>query len=255
MKKKINSENILVIGAGGLLGSSLVERLLKEEKNVIATDSNFARLEEVLSDTREKYNSNLLLKEIDINNKDSINDILYQGPNISGAVNCSYPRTNNFGKHFFDISISDFNEMLTINLGSAFLFMQQCADYFLSKDINFSLVNVSSIYGVINPKFDIYQGTDMTTPIEYSAIKSSLIHMTKYTAKYISDSRFRVNCISPGGILDKQPNNFVQAYKEKTLGTGMLNPEEVIGAIIFLLSKDSKFINGENIIIDDGFTL
>ena len=74
-------------------------------------------------------------------------------------------------------------------------------------------------------------------------------------AAYVADSRFRVNLVSPGGILDKQPDSFLQAYQHKTLGKGMLDPTDVTGAIAFLLSDHARFINGQNIVVDDGFTL
>ena len=95
----------------------------------------------------------------------------------------------------------------------------------------------------------------MTMPVEYAAIKSALIHLSKYAAAYVADSRFRVNLVSPGGITDKQPDSFLQAYKAKTLGKGMLDATDVTGAITFLLSDHARYTNGQNIVVDDGFTL
>ena len=95
----------------------------------------------------------------------------------------------------------------------------------------------------------------MTTPVEYSAIKSALIHLSRYVIKYVSDSRFRVNLVSPGGIYDEQPGNFLDAYKQETFGEGMLDVADILGSIIFLLSSASRFVNGQNIIVDDGFSI
>ena len=92
-------------------------------------------------------------------------------------------------------------------------------------------------------------------PVEYAAIKSALIHLSKYAASYIADSRFRVNLVSPGGISDNQPEPFLQAYRTKTLGKGMLDAADITGAIMFLLSDHARFTNGQNIVVDDGFTL
>ena len=141
-----------------------------------------------------------------------------------------------------------------MNLGSSFLFMQECARYFKSNNVEFSLVNIGSIYGVVAPKFELYNNTNMTSPVEYSAIKSGLIHLSRYVAKYVGDSRFRVNLVSPGGIRDAQPIEFLTAYGMETLGKGMLDVSDIIGSIIFLLSSSSEFINGQNIIVDDGFS-
>jgi NAD(P)-dependent dehydrogenase (short-subunit alcohol dehydrogenase family) len=153
------------------------------------------------------------------------------------------------------VSLEDFNENLSLHLGSSFLFMQQCAAYFVRNKTPFSLVNVSSIYGVVAPKFDIYANTSMTMPVEYAAIKSAIIHLNKYIVNYVADSRFRINSVSPGGIFDCQPEPFLQAYKKHTLGKGMLDIKDVIGTILFLLSEQSQYMNGQNLVVDDGFSL
>ena len=88
-----------------------------------------------------------------------------------------------------------------------------------------------------------------------AAIKSALLHLNKYIVAYVNNSNFRVNSISPGGLIDGQPESFLQAYKTKTLGQGMLESKDMMGAITFLLSDNAQYINCQNIIIDDGFTI
>src|SRR5690606_6802959 len=115
--------------------------------------------------------------------------------------------------------------------------------------------NLSSIYGTATPDFSIYENTPMTMPIEYAAIKSALLHLNKYVSAYVNDSDFRINSVSPGGIFDHQPEDFLKAYKKKTLGSGMLMPDYIVGTVLFLLSEQSKYIVGQNILVDDGFCL
>ena len=74
-------------------------------------------------------------------------------------------------------------------------------------------------------------------------------------AKYLKDDQIRVNCVSPGGIKNKQPHKFLKKYKDSCLSKGMLDASDIVGTLIFLLSNDSKYINGQNIIIDDGWSL
>ena len=128
-------------------------------------------------------------------------------------------------------------------------------DHFNKNKTPFSLVNISSVYGVIAPKFDIYENTPMTMPVEYAAIKSGLIHLSKYVTKYVANSNFRVNVVSPGGIFDNQPSDFLKAYKDETFGKGMLDVKDVLGTIVFLLSSMSDLVNGQNIVVDDGFSV
>jgi NAD(P)-dependent dehydrogenase (short-subunit alcohol dehydrogenase family) len=74
-------------------------------------------------------------------------------------------------------------------------------------------------------------------------------------AKLFKNQHIRVNCISPGGILDKQPPTFLNAYKANALNKGMLDASDLTGTLVFLLSENSQYINGQNIVVDDGFIL
>ncbi|EKO3975213.1 SDR family oxidoreductase [Vibrio fluvialis] len=257
MEKLLENKTIVVAGAGGLLGTRLVPALLKQGAHVIAADIHVEAMRERLASLGvDLKDDKLRCCELDVTKEESVKAFFnQQTQQIDGAVNTTYPRNKTYGKHFFDVSLESFNENLSLHLGSAFLFTQQSAAYFKRKQQPFSLVNISSIYGVVAPKFEIYNNTPMTMPVEYAAIKSAILHITKYAAKYVCDSRFRINCVSPGGIFDAQPSDFLEAYKANTHGSGMLEAEEMIGTILYLLSSQSMFVTGQNIIVDDGFSL
>ena len=95
----------------------------------------------------------------------------------------------------------------------------------------------------------------MTSPIEYSVIKAGIISLTKYLSKYFRKKNIRVNCVSPGGIEDNQHSKFKKRYRESCNSKGLLNSKDVVSAIKFLISSDSKYINGHNLIVDDGWSL
>ena len=252
----LKDKKILVVGAAGLLGANLVKELIEEGAFVVAADLDMLRLQHRFKELGIKGDGMLFsLHQIDLSDKKSVTSIFTNIDGLTGAVNCSYPRNKSYGKSFFDVSIDDFNENVSMNLGSSFVFMQQCAAYFKRTNLPFSLMNMSSIYGIVVPKFEIYRDTEMTMPVEYATIKAGLIHVSKYVTKYVADSRFRVNLVSPGGVFDHQPEAFLEAYKRETLGKGMLDATDVIGPIVFLLSTMSEFINGQNIVVDDGFTI
>jgi len=252
----LESKKILVAGAAGLLGATLVKELLAQGAKVVAADISLERLNTRLAGLGIcPDNADVIRQQIDLSDKTAVTAMFAQLDGLTGAVNCSYPRNESYGKHFFDVTLEDFNENISLNLGSSFLFMQQCAAYFKRTETPFSLVNISSVYGVIAPKFEIYDHTPMTMPVEYAAIKAALLHLSKYVASYVSDSRFKVNCVSPGGIFDNQPESFLKAYKNHTLGKGMLDVKDVCGCIMFFLSEQSNLINGQNLIIDDGFSI
>lgn len=257
MPNLLSSKTILVAGAGGLLGSVVVKEAMKQGAQVIAADINLdgmkSRLE--LLDVNVE-SSQLKFKCLDITDESSVKSLFEELHTVvHGAVNATYPRNKTYGSHFFDVTLNSFNENLALHLGSAFLFTQQCAAYFNRVGSDFSLVNISSIYGVIAPKFEVYENTSMTMPVEYAAIKSALLHLNKYVNVYVCDSRFRINSVSPGGIFDSQPESFLKKYKENTHGAGMLDVNDIIGSILFLLSDGAQFVTGQNIIVDDGFSL
>lgn len=256
MRELLDNKKILIVGAGGLLGSQLVVGALSQGAKVIAADIDIFNMKEQLTKLGVDISSlSLSFLTVDVTNEKSVNALFSDNIAIDGAVNATYPRNASYGAHFFDVTMASFNENLALHLGGAFLFTQQCAVYFKKNKKPFSLVNISSVYGVVAPDFSVYNNTDMTMPVEYAAIKSALLHLNKYIAKYINHSDFRINSVSPGGIFDFQPEVFLEAYKVRTHGTGMLDVNNILGTVLFLLSEQSKYVVGQNIIVDDGFSL
>jgi NAD(P)-dependent dehydrogenase (short-subunit alcohol dehydrogenase family) len=126
---------------------------------------------------------------------------------------------------------------------------------YFAKQESGAIVNMSSIYGVMAPRFEIYANTPMTMPVEYAAIKSGVVHLTRYFAQYYKKSGVRVNAISPGGVEDGQAPSFLAAYAQFCGTKGMLNADDLTGGLMFLLSDNARFITGQNLVIDDGFSL
>ena len=145
-------------------------------------------------------------------------------------------------------------EDLSKQLGGAIMISKYVINELLKHEGG-SLVHISSIQGVRAPKFEHYIGTDMNSPIEYSAIKAGVIAITKWLAKYYGRKGVRVNCISPGGIEDGQPEIFVERYRKSCSNIGLLRSEHITKTAALLLSEDGIGINGQNFIIDDGWTL
>ena len=94
----------------------------------------------------------------------------------------------------------------------------------------------------------------MTMPAEYAAIKGGIVNLTRYLSTYLAPYNIRVNAISPGGIFDNQPAAFVEKYSERTPMGRMGEPEEMTGALIYLLSDASKFMTGQNLVVDGGWS-
>ena len=223
--------------------SVISKRLLEEGANVIAADITLQNLK---NNEFGVYKDQFLKIEMDITNKESIEKAfefaLSKFGKIDSAINTSYPKGSEYGKHFFDVSYDSFTENLSLHVGGFFLFMQICAKYSLSSNQKFSLLNFSSIYGNIAPRFEIYENTDMTTPVENAAMKSAIQHLSQYISAYTKNSKFRVNCISPGGISDNQDAKFLAKYKKFSREKGMLDVEDLLGTVLYLISESSEYV-------------
>jgi len=143
---------------------------------------------------------------------------------------------------------------LTNQLAGTIIFCQRIIKYF-HRVKKGNLILISSIQGIQSPKFEHYKNLNMTSPIEYSVIKSGIISITRYLSKYYKKRNLRINCVSPGGIKDNQPKIFMKRYKESCNSKGLLDGDDVSKLIMFLISDDSKYIYGQNFIMDDGWSL
>lgn len=250
---------VVVTGGAGLIGKKFVEAIIENNGIAIIADINKELADALKTKLSTKFNTqNIDSIKLDITSKTSLLDCIEylntKYGRIDALVNNAYPRNKNYGKYFFDVEYHDFVENTGLNLGGYFTTSQQFALYFKKQGYG-NIINISSIYGVVAPKFEIYDNTPMTMPVEYAAIKSGLIHLTKYMAKYFKGLNIRVNTLSPGGILDNQPQPFLDAYKNECLNKGMLDKSDMMGTLIYLLSNMSQYVNGQNIIVDDGFSL
>ena len=255
MSELVRDKVVIVTGGAGLLGRTFCQAIADNGGIAVVAEYEIAIAEKLCTSLE---NASIVPAQVNITNKNSIKALIAtiseKYGRIDALVNSAYPRNKNYGKHFFDVAYSDFCENVGMNLGGYFLTSQQFAAYFEKQGYG-NIINLASIYGVIAPRFEIYDNTPMTMPVEYAAIKSGLIHLTKYMAKYFKGKNIRVNTISLGGIEDKQPEPFLKAYKEFCLNKGMLNAKDISGTVLYLLSDLSEFVNGQNIVVDDGFTL
>jgi NAD(P)-dependent dehydrogenase (short-subunit alcohol dehydrogenase family) len=251
----LNNKTIVITGGCGLIGKAFVNAVLENNGQVIIADINESEGNLLVTNLKQKFPTSAIhFYQLDITSKTSIQSLLKTFPNIDALVNNAYPRNKNYGRKLEEVEYADFCENLNLHLGGYFLCMQQFSEYFKEKGKG-NIINMSSIYGVLAPRFDIYEKSNFTMPVEYAAIKSSLIHLTKYFAKYYKGKGLRFNCISPGGIYNNHDQTFKDNYSKYATNKGMLDKSDIIGTLLFLLSDLSEYINGQNIIVDDGWSL
>jgi len=258
MKSKydLSSKVIVVTGGAGLLGTAFAKEICLQGGISIIAEKDL-EVANYASQKLESFGESFGI-ELDITSektiKKAITQLTEKFGRIDALINNAYPRNKDYGKKVDEVSYTSFSENISMNLGGYFVTSKVFANYF-KKQGSGNIINIASIYGVTAPKFEIYEGTEMTMPVEYAVIKSGVIHLTKYLAKYYKNNSIRVNALSPGGIIDNQPSQFVSAYNTQCINKGMLDRNDLVGTLTFLLSDASTYINGQNLIIDDGFTL
>lgn len=257
--EKIQEKVIVVTGGAGLIGKTFCSALASHGSTVIVADINEDYALQTATSIKMKVpNASIDYCSVDITSYLSVRKLIHSTSEkygkIDAVVNNAYPHNKNYGRKFEDVTYEDFCENVNLHLGGYFLTAQQFAIYF--EEIGGgSIINMASVYGIIAPKFEVYENTQMTMPIEYAAIKSAIIHMTKYMAKYYKGKNIRVNCISPGGISNGQAKEFIDNYNNHGFSKGLLLAEDITGVLLFLISDKSTYINGQNIVVDDGFII
>lgn len=242
---RLKDKIIIVTGGGGLIGREIVKDCRKEGAVVINVDYAENRWNE----TPDIFCDITIPENID----SLITDILEKHGRIDGLVNAAYPRTSDWGAKFEDIKYESWQKNIDMQLSSVFYICQKVLGHMRFQGYG-SIVNFGSIYGVVGNDFTIYDGYGGTSPAGYSAIKSGVINFSRYLASYYGKYGIRVNCISPGGILDNQHPSFIERYSAKSPLKRLGKPEEMAPPTTFLLSDEASFITGHNLMVDGGWT-
>ena len=249
---------IVVTGGAGTIGQCFARGIAERGGIAVVADIDFQAAKLLLNDTQQGRIGKIEPAHLDITSKDSvvalITDLRRRHGGIDAVVNNAYPRNRNYGHKLEDVTYIDFCENVDMHLGGYFLVAQQFCLAFKEQGYG-NVVNMSSIYGSMAPRFEVYDGTPMTMPVEYAAIKAAIEHLTRYFAQYFKGTGIRVNCLSPGGILAGQPTDFLAAYNKHCASKGMLDANDLLGTLMFLLSDESRYMTGQNLLIEDGFSL
>jgi NAD(P)-dependent dehydrogenase (short-subunit alcohol dehydrogenase family) len=142
---------------------------------------------------------------------------------------------------------------IDVNLTGTFLVARE-GGRIMKENGGGSLINVSSIYGVVGPDHNIYNDMPFKSFAGYSASKSGVIGLTRWLATWWGKDNLRVNCVSPGGVFNNHLEEFEKRYSAKTALGRMANPDDIAGMILYLISDGSKYCTGQNFIVDGGFT-
>ena len=241
----LNNNIIIVTGGSGLLGKEIIN-------NIRLNNGIPINLDIKCENNLEKGTINCDVTDSK-SIKKSIGKILDHYGKINGLVNNAYPRTKDWLNKLEDVSDESFSKNIDIQLSHVFKISKPVLEI-MKKQKSGSVVNIASIYVMVGNDFTIYKDTDDNAPVACSSIKGGVINLSRYLASYYGKYNVRSNCISPGGIYNNQDKSFVKNYNNKVPMQRMGTPDDIAPLVTFLLSSDSKYITGQNIAVDGGWT-
>lgn len=250
----LTGKTAVVTGGAGLLGEAVGRGLADHGATIVIADLDASDGEEVAAEIGE----NAHFAPTDVTDESDADALIETVTDDFGSldvlVNTAYPRNENYGRAYEDVTLEDWRENVGLNLDSYFYAAQQASLVMKEQDSGGSIVNFGSIYGIQAPDFTLYDDTDITSPVEYSAIKGGILNLTRYMASYLAEDGVRVNAVSPGGVFNGQGETFVEQYEERTPMNRMADPEDIVGPVVFLASDAAAYVTGQNLAVDGGWT-
>ena len=246
---------LVTAGAGPLFGSSISQALAEAGATVI-TASRSLEANEKFAETLKSQGYDAHGMQFDLSDPDSIkklhSDLIERFGRLDILVNSALTRDGH-GGNLETQNPEIWMKAATGDFSGLFLTCQQFLPDMVKQGRG-SIINISSIYGVVSNDPTIYEGTTMLQPPSYTFVKAGMINFTRYIACYYGKKGVRANCISPGGYFDGQPQAFVDNYCHRVPVGRMLDNEDIKGAVVFLASEASQYVTGTNMMVDGGWT-
>ena len=238
----LENKNIIVTGASGGIGNSIIKKLNEAGANILASGTRIEKLEEL----KKKFEKIKILK-FDISQSDKIEEFIESatselGGSLDGLINNAGITQDNLA---IRMSLDEWQKVININLTSTFL-MSKFAIKKMLKNKSGKIVNITSVVG----------HTGNLGQANYTASKAGIVAMSKSLAIEYAKKNINVNCISPGFIktamTDKIDDKFKEVIVSKIPSARLGEPDDIANAVLFLSSEQSNYINGETLHVNGG---
>ncbi len=255
----LNGRMILITGATGELGKIFAQTLAEMGADLLLVDlpgSNYKEITEELMDTwgitAQGFDCDLEMQQERgklikfVKEQTSSLDVLINNAAFVGTAGLKGWTTD-----FEEQSVETWRRAIEVNLTAAFDLCKGLAPL-LKKSNGGCIINISSIYGIHGPDYELYKDTVMGSPAAYAASKGGLTQLTRWLSTTLAPD-VRVNTISPGGVFRNQPAEFVKRYEARTPLQRMATEDDFRGAIAYLASDLSNYVTGHDLVIDGGW--
>ncbi len=235
----------------GLIGSELVDQLISKHNNIIVIDK-YKKL---------RKNQDVHYINLDVTKIRTLQKKLKKLFKIYGTphamVNCSYPKTSNWKNNDFKrIDYVNYNNNISFHLNTYIWTTKIFSDEMIKNKYKYSsIVLLSSIYGFLGQNLNLYNNEKIKENLTYSVIKGGITNAVRSFSSYYGNKSLRINCVSPGGVLDNQSKSFQKKYNKNVPMNRMALKHEVANVIKFLISEKSSYITGQNIVVDGGYSI
>lgn len=256
----MSGRRVLLTGATGKLGTMISECMAELGAELILVDLKNSNFSNVLKKIKKIKKVKVEIIKCDlINDKERgylIGQILKDKKSLNCLINCAAfigsSKIEGWSTAFENQSLESWKKAIDLNLTAAFHISQGLYPK-LKKSKGANIINISSIYGELGPDWSLYRNTNMANPAGYSVSKGGLNQLTRWLATTISPE-VRVNAISPGGIFRNQNKQFINRYIKKTPLRRMAAENDIKGAIAYLASDLSRYVTGQIINVDGGWS-
>lgn len=240
-------------GAGPLFGSSITEALAEAGATVVTASRSLER-NEALAERLCGQGADVRAMELDITEASSIQALKERVMGDLGRVDVLVNSAVVGRGGGFDEQTPEYWEYSA--RGNMVGLFAMCKAFITSMEAQErgSIINISSIYGVVGNDPSLYEGTDMKQPPDYTFVKAGMINFTRYLANYFGKKGVRANCICPGGYYADQPRPFIDSYNKRCPLGRMLENDDIKGAVVFLASDASRYVTGTSLMVDGGWT-
>lgn len=256
----------VVTGGAGILGQKFCAGLAEFGAKVAVVDVDETSAGTLAARLVSDYSVEAIGVSCDIAERESVNAMLSKVVTALGGVDILHNNAATkssdlaaFFAPFEEVSLENWREVMSVNLDGAFLVSQAVGRQMIAQGRGGSIINTSSIYGILGADKRIYEGShylgrEINTPAVYAASKAGLLGLTRYLSTYWAEHNIRVNAITPGGVFSGQNDEFRTRYSARIPMGRMAESDEMVSALLFLASDASSYITGQNIVVDGGLS-